>query len=181
MPTSSSWGSIQFPWIRLDLVPWCPWPLVPWCPWPLLPWCPWPLRGGVLNIAWGGWWWCHSRYSWNQKDEFSRKQLQFQCSQAKGDFWPDLAWISVLVCVTPLLQPPCKMLMSPSWCSGWPHLRLGWAQALLSHFSFLFWYSKDFAEINRDHFTPFILWQIHIAEHCCFQNVWVAEKQGINS
>lgn len=60
-------------------------------------------------------------------------------------------------------------------------LTVGLGSGFLSHFSFLFWYSEDIEEINRNHFTPFILWQIHIAKHCCFQNVSVAEQWGINS
>lgn len=75
--------------------------------------------------------------------------------------------ISVLVPVSPLcLLPPTpqdldglKLVLGKA-----THSRSGWAQTLLSHFHFLFWYSKDFEEINRDHFTPFILWQIHIAK-----------------
>lgn len=102
------------------------------------------------------------------------------------------------------MPPSCLALLTPlnlDFCPGmldstWPSLRdlgelklglwkatltVGLGSGFLSHFSFLFWYSEDIEEINRNHFTPFILWQIHIAKHCCFQNVSVAEQWGINS
>lgn len=68
-----------------------------------------------------------------------------------------LAWISsILVCMT---SPSSQISMNPGWRSGEAILTVvgGWALALLSYPGFLFGYSKDFEEINRDHFTPFIL------------------------
>lgn len=79
----------------------------------------------------------------------------------------------------PTRHPSPRSPWAQAGVSGRPSLWRGWA--LLSHSGFLFGYSKDFEEINRDHFTPFILWQIHTAKHCCFQNVWAAEQRRINS
>lgn len=60
------------------------------------------------------------------------------------------SWISVLVCRIPSCLIPNR---------GGLMLLLGKAtlQVLLLYLSFLFGYSKDFEEINRDRFTPFIL------------------------
>lgn len=60
-------------------------------------------------------------------------------------------------------------------------LTVGLGSGFLSHFSFLFWYSEDIEEINRNHFTPFILWQIHIAKHCCSRMFPLQSSEGLTA
>lgn len=57
----------------------------------------------------------------------------------------------------PSLPPPSETSAGSSSCARRPHCRLGWTHALLTHFRSLFWFGEDIEEINRNHFTPFIL------------------------